>query len=35
MKEIIISMTSYPARIKYVAKVWFSIVRQAVDKSLY
>lgn len=35
MREIIISMTSYPARIKYVAKVWFSIVRQAVDKSLY
>lgn len=33
--KIIISMTSYPARIKYVAKVWYSILKQKVDKSLY
>lgn len=32
---IIISMTSYPARIKYVAKVWYSILKQKIDKSLY
>lgn len=35
MNKIIISMTSYPARIKYVAKVWFTILKQKVDKSLY
>jgi len=32
---IIISMTSYPARIKYVSKVWFSILKQKIDKNLY
>lgn len=34
-ETLIISMTSYPARINCVAKVWFSILRQNVDKSLY
>ena len=35
MAKIIISMTSYPARIKYVARVWFSILRQKVNPALY
>lgn len=34
-ETLIISMTSYPARINCVAKVWFSILRQNVNKSLY
>lgn len=33
--EFIISMTSFPPRIKDVAKVWFSILKQNVDKDLY
>lgn len=33
--KIIISMTSYPKRIKYVAKAFASILMTSVDKSLY
>lgn len=35
MEKLIISMTSYPARIQYVASVWFSILRQKVNTNLY
>ena len=34
-KTLIVSMTSYPARIEGVAKVWNSILSQRVDHSLY
>lgn len=27
-EKIVVSMTSYPARIKYVSKVWFSVLKQ-------
>lgn len=33
--KVIVSMTSFPPRINGVAKVWFSVIRQNVDKSLY
>lgn len=34
-KTLIVSMTSYPPRIKDVAKVWFSVLNQDVEKDRY